>query len=1134
MRITIFLTLTCVVNLYATSYSQEKLTLSLKGVKLTQVFSIIQQQTNYQFLYNDEDIQNAPPVSVVISDATVPQILAVCFTKKYPLKYWIEDSTVVVLRKSSVPYSVKISPKIEIPSFTVTGNVTDFLGNPLVGVSVSLKGTSSGAVTDGNGNYSLTLKNGEGMLVFSYVGYEKKEVEINGKATINVALSSATTGLNQLVVVGYGTQKKSSLTGAISTVKGSEITKAHVPNISNSIAGRVSGVSMRANGGQPGQDNPDIYIRGIGTTGSSAPLIVVDGIPRDNISQINPEDIESVTVLKDAAAVSPYGLGGANGVLLITTKRGEIGSPTISINSYFGVQTPTYTLRLLNAKDYMKLTNEAYINEHPGTTNNFPFSPNVINNYDSLNRSDPDLFPDGDIMSLVKRNAPIQNHGLQIKGGSEKTKYFASMGYFSQNGIFDKVSYERFNYTLNLETEVTNTTKVSFSFIGSVEQTKNIDPSISTDRLFRGLYKYLPTDPIFYSNGLPGLSAGNSIPAILNSDSYEKNDGNTLLSTITIEQKLPFVKGLSLKGTFSYDSKSNFIKGWHTPWTYWIIDRSTTPYTFMPSTTGLEGGTAYTYLEENQLYQHFYTSQGYLDYKGHFGNHEVSGLLVAESRITRGNNFNARRNHFTVNIDELNMGSSKKSDFDNGGTSMTGTQIGLVYRFNYGFKDKYLFEATGRYDGHYYFAPGKRWGYFPAFSAGWRLSEENFMKNLNFIENLKVRASWGKSGNLAGSPYQYLSGYDLVGGVYAFGAGTMVQGAYTLQEPNPNITWEIANKADIGFDATLWKGLLTIEGDYFFGKRTGMLLEPAVVVPDEYGLNLSEENAGIMKNNGFEFSLELHHSLENGMKLGLNGNFSFARNKVIQIFETEATFNNPNRRRTGRPLGTLFGYHALGLFTLKDDKNGDGEIDSNDGYSVTQFGTLHPGDIKYKDVSGPDGVPDGVIDDNDKVVIGYYPGNPQITYGFIPSISWKGFDLNLFLQGATLTSMSIATFQTVAFENNKSNSSYEYFDNHWTPNNENSKYPRATTSPSANNTATSDFWMKDNSYLRLKTATLGYTIENVFQKSIRSIRFYFTGQNLLTLSKIKFMDPATPNGNSIESVYYPVMSSLSFGVNITF
>ncbi len=1027
----------------------------------------------------------------------------------------------------------------------ITGIIKDELGDPLVGATVQVVGTTTGTLTDTDGKFSIDIPNENAMLMVSFVGYITQQVAVAGKTTIDVVLSSTLANLDEVVVVGYSTQKRTTVTGAISVVKGDEVAKVPVANITNAMSGKLAGVLTRQNGGQPGSDNADIFIRGVATTGSGTPLVVIDGIIRSrseynyntgryqlvsNLNQLDPSTIESVTVLKDAAAVAPYGMGGANGVILITTKKGQEGLPTLTFNTYYGIQNPTYYPNLLNAVDYMKLRNEATINENPSAV--LPFDPANIANYAQLNASDPDKFPSSNTKDLVNMSIPVQKYDLSISGGSQKMRYFAGAGYYGQKGLFDRVSYNRFNVNLNVDAKVTNTTDVSLSIIGSHERTNDLDIASSAGQLFRNGYKFIPTEAIYYSNGLWGQFAGNSPVAVLKGDGYGKVDANTILTTISVEQQLPFIKGLSVKGTFSYDTRLDFQKGWHTPFYYYAIDMSTTPYSYVQQISSQEGNVpAYTYLTQQDSRRRNYTYQGYINYNRTFGKHEITGLFVAEARNNDYDYLFARRNNFAVSIDELSLGSSSKSDYDNGGSSSVGSQIGYVYRLGWNYNNRYMVEASGRYDGHYYFAPGKRWGYFPAFSAGWRISEEDFMQNLDWVNNLKLRASWGKSGNLAGGAYQYLSGYTLAGNGYAFGSGTMVQEAYVTTENNPNITWEVSQKSDIGFEAGLWKNLLMVEADFFFEKRSGMLLSPSITVPYEYGLSLAQENAGKMNNYGFELQLGTRHTFQNGIDLNVMGNISIAKNKMIETFETAATYDNPNRRRTGRAYGTVFGYNALGLFSTADDKNSDGIINADDGYSIAQWGTLHPGDIKYEDVSGPDGAPDGKIDSDDEVVIGYPTYYPLMTFGINANAAWKGFDLSLFFQGAGMTSYAFNNFQTVPFYNNNSNAAYEYFDNHWTKDTQDAKYPIANTSPTANNTQASSFWQWSTSYLRLKNAQFGYTLPVSVMRAIKiqSIRVYIASQNAFTISKLKFMDP-----EAVTDTGYPNMKTFTIGANVTF
>ena len=1017
----------------------------------------------------------------------------------------------------------------DVMAFRVSGTVRDTKGTPLPGVSVAVKNTTNGVTTDANGKFTINLENGSAILIFTYIGFKRQEYAVNNHINISITLVESEQSLNEVVVVAYGTQRKTSTTAAVSTVKGDVLAQAPVANISNSLAGNVAGVSIRPNGGQPGYDNPDLHIRGIATTGNNAPLVVVDGVIRANISQIDPEAIENVTILKDAAAVAPYGLGGANGVILITTKRGKTGAPILTFNSFYGVQNPTYVPKTLNAVDFMKLNNEAYLNDNPGLTN-LPYATSLIANYPSLHAQNPDLYPDVNAFDqLAKKNAAEWQSDLQISGGTKDVKYFAGVGIFNQAGLFDPVGYRRYNYNINLDINATATTTVILSLAGSFENNNSIDSSTPIPQLFRGLLKYLPNQNLSYSNGDYGASAGNSPLGLLNSGGYYRRQQTTELTTISIEQKLPFVKGLSVKGSFSYDPYNYVEKGWHQPYYYDTQDVTTTPYTYTQAASTSENqATQTTSLYQNYFANNTFTYQAYLNYHNTFGKNEITGLIVAEEKNNSQQNFGASLNNYQLNIDELNFGSSNANDRGLNGSSSSGSQVGYVYRVGYAYDGKYLLEASGRYDGHYYFAPGHQYAYFPAFSVGWLLSREKFMQNVTFVDLLKVRASWGKAGNLAGNPYQYLSGYNLYSNSYAFGSGNVVQGSYQPLLANPNITWEVATKKDIGFEATLWKGLFRIEGDYFSERRSNLLLAPQVTVPFEFGLALAQQNAGIVDNQGFEVAISTQHRFNNGISVGLSGNFSYAKNKEIQVFESPDSYNNPNRRQTGRPIGTVFGYRAQGLFSTADDKNGDGVIDASDGYKVTQFGVLHPGDIRYQDING-----DGKIDQNDLVPIAN-PNYPAFTYGFTPTASWKGVDISLLFQGAGLESFNTQGFNTVPFESNDSNTAYQYYNNRWTPTNQNALYPRADQSPTSNNTQGSSFWIVNTGYLRLKTATIGYTLPTSIAKRIgmSHLRIYAAAQNYFTFSKLKFLDPEAGYTNG--ETAYPNQKVLTTGLSASF
>ncbi|MGI4021389.1 MAG: SusC/RagA family TonB-linked outer membrane protein [Janthinobacterium lividum] len=1040
----------------------------------------------------------------------------------------------------------EIAKKIEVfAPIPIRGRVTDSKGIPLAGVSVIEKGTRNGSVTDENGIYKLNVTDNKAVLTFRFVGFGSQDLDVGNKTVINISLVEANAQLNEVIVVAYGTQKKASVTGAISSVQGTELAQAPVANITNSVAGRVSGVIARqTGGGQPGNDNTTFSIRGINTistnpgttTINNGPLIVVDGIIRNNINQIDPNAIESVTILKDAAAVAPYGLGGANGVVLITTKSGKTGAPTLSLNSFYGVQKPTYYPSVLGPQDYMRLRDEAYFNENPTGTNP-PYAQSYIDSYLTNNATNPDKYSIANARSLVNFHAPEQSHNIELSGGSDRIRYYTNLGLFKQNGMFSPVTYTRYSYTMGLEANVTNTTKVSLSLKGAYEINTTIDPGTGIANIFRNTYKLIPVDPLQFSNGLPGSSAGISLLGALNAG-YNHSYTNTLLSTIGVEQKLP-VKGLSVRATFSYDPNTNNQKQWHTPFYYYNVNTNVTPYTYTRATSTAEGPPAYTYLYESFTKNENFTYQGYLNYHNTFGKNELTGLLVAEFRNNTSSNFNARINNYALAVDEFNFGSSNKNDYTIAGTSATGSQVGYVYRVGDTFDGKYTIEASGRYDGHYYFAPDRRYAFFPAFSGNWVISRENFMKKVPFVDILKLRGSWGKAGALAGGAFQYLTAYTLAGNAYAFGNGTLVQGSTFGNQPNPYITWETSTKSDIGLDATFFKGLLNLSVDVYKQKRNNILFAPQSSVPVEYGIALSQINSAKMEGQGIEFTAGTQHRFANGLQLGLTGTFSYNTNKLTQIFETASTFNNPNRRQTGRPYGTVFGYHSLGLFQKTDDKNSDGIINTTDGYVVTQFGILHPGDIKYQDVNG-----DNKIDANDIVPIANNT-IPLIDYGVNFSASWKGFDLTLFFQGAAKSTVLTQTFVTIPFASNNSDAGYEYFNNHWSASNPNGKYPIANQAPTSNNTQTSDFWETSGAYVRLKTAQLGYTIPVGITRAlkIKTIRFYVSGQNLLTLSKLKFLDPevgapaagsGAGNAGTSPETLYPIQRVLTGGLSATF
>lgn len=992
----------------------------------------------------------------------------------------------------------------------ITGRVADPGGIALPGVSVMLKDGDRGTSTDINGNYRLPLPEGRvsaGVLVFSFIGYITQEVPLEGRRIHDVVLQEDVAALEEVVVVGYGTQKKSSTTSAISTIKGEEIARAPVANITSSIAGRIPGILAFQSSGEPGSDGTALRVRGIGTIASgshASALTVVDGIPR-NISQLNPDEIESVTVLKDAAAIAPYGLAGANGVILITTKRGEAGKVSLNYNGWYGTQRPTRFPDYLNAYEYAQLLNAANANVGQSPT----YSEEELQQY--RDGSDPDHYPDHDwIREVVNFNAPMTSHDISFTGGSEKVRFFSALGYLYQEGGVSTINYSRYNLTSNVDVDATPTTTVSLDIKGAYER-KEAPGSTSGSGIYTAITKHPPLLPaqLQFGNGLPGHEL---LPQIYESG-YNSGKANTFYSQLTIEQQLPFIPGLAIKGVVAYDKRDSLNKHWQIPYTYYSLNSEDE---FDP----VKGGVTAPSLSEQFNQDQMITLQGYLTYDQTFGKHGVNVLGVIEKRDGDTTMFGASRLNYAVELDELSLGSTDKQNFDNKGISTRGKQIGLVTRLAYNYNQKYFFEFSGRYDGHYYFAPGKQFEFFPAMSLGWRLSEEPFIKDhYSWIDHLKIRSSYGKSGNLAGSAFQYLSSYGLSGG-YVFGGPQYYQeqGIYERAEANSDITWETAKKFDVGLEATLWNGKLGFEVDVFYEKRSDMLLYPAETVPEEYGIGISQINAGIMDNRGIDFSINTVQNFKNGINLNAALSFTYAKNKLIQTFENEATFNNPNRRKTGRAYLTRFGYRALGYFQSQE------EIDN----WATQFGDVQPGDIKYEDISGPNGEPDGRITPDDQVVIGK-PLFPQIIFGLVTDLSWKGFNLNMLWQGAASSSIYLENEAALPFFNGAK--AFEEHKDYWTPDNPDAQYPRVTPSPTTNNTQVSSFWVEDGSYLRLKTLELGYTLSEKMlgRAKIGSLRLFVSGQNLLTFSAVDFLDPEL---SSERARYYFQQKVYSFGLNI--
>jgi len=1002
---------------------------------------------------------------------------------------------------------------------SIKGKVSDNKG-ALPGVTVKLEGNvPQTQTTDRDGNYNFTnLRPGNYTVTSTFVGFTPSTNPVTlaagQQSVVNVTLSEETTNLDEVVVIGYGTQKKTSVTAAVSSIQGSSIANLPVTNMANALGGTLSGIITRQASGEPGRDAASVYIRGISSTGSTNPLLIVDGIPRD-YSNLDASTIETFTVLKDAAAAAPYGVAGANGVILVTTKRGSSGMPSLTFRSSYGVQNPTVLPELPTGFEFASIVNAAAKNDWVIAKTATPFVPPYSDA--ALQKfkdgSDPDQYGNSNaIDAFIGRNTPLISNTVELSGGADRIKYYASAGYMFEAGIFSITNTNRYTLSFNMDAQATKTTNVSLGLNG--RQQDNQYSPVTTSRLFELIKYALPTTPLFFSNG--------ASPSKAYVDIYQTgrttNKTTQLYANLAIDQKVGFIPGLSVKGTVAYDPRYVFDKAWRVPVYLATANFATTPYTF--------GSAIYEdakpSLSQTSTFSKQLTYQASMNYNHAFGKSDVGFLVLFEDKANTSMNITAGRTMYNLFVPELSSGSSTPTDASNGGGSSAARQMGVVYRGTYSYNDKYMLEASGRYDGSYYFAPGKKFGFFPAFSVGWRVSQENFIKkNLPWIDNMKIRGSYGEVGALAGSAFQYLSTYAISGNAYVFG-NNAVQSVAERPEPNVNITWERAKKTDVGFESSMWKGLLNVEADYFFEKRDNMLVTPDVILPSEYGNTLSQVNAGKMQNQGVEIALGSRYRVTKDLQVSLKGTATYAKNKVLQIFETATTFNNPNRRVTGRPLNTQFGYHALGYF-LPADFDATGKL--LPGIPTPPNGAkVYPGELRYQDTNG-----DGKIDNTDYVPIGK-PTVPQLIFGVAPGIAYKGLTLDLLFQGTGARDFQMGSYGILPFlagrGANKNNLDY------WTPDNLTARFPTIVSAASSNTMETSDWWMYDAQYIRLKNVQLNYALP---AKLLQKVKFQkasinVSAQNLHTWTSMQYFDVE----GSSSTGGYPTQQVISVGLNVTF
>lgn len=1032
----------------------------------------------------------------------------------------------------------------------ISGKVVDQEANPLIGVTIAVKGTSTGTSTDAGGNFRLTVPSGGTTLVFTYTGFEAQEVAIDGRASYDITMKEGLASVNEVVVVAYGTQKKATLTGAVVAVAGSDLVKSPVAEMSNSLAGRLSGVVVVQNSGEPGYDGASIRIRGINTLGNSSPLVVIDGIPdRDGgLGRLSPQDVESISVLKDASAAI-YGARAANGAILITTKRGKTGKPSITYNLNQGWSQPTVVPNMSNAVEYANIMNElpiyksipvgewqaasaaikqtgVYDSPTPGVaTLSANYSPDAVRKHGD--GSDPWGYPDTDWFGdAFKTFSPQTRQSLQLAGGSENIRYMASMGYQFQDAYYKNSAtfYKQYNMRANLDAKVNNYINANLG-INLRREDRNF-PTESAGAIFRMLMRGRPTEPEVWPNGKPGPdieNGQNPYVVTTNATGYVKDPTDYIQANGGIDITNPWIKGLKLTFSGAVDRNSRVTKTWQTPWQLYYWDKQT--YEADGKTPLLVPAVRSNFTDPRlqQTYSSVLNTNltTLLNYEHSFGAHAVNILAGATKEQFRGEGFFAfRRNFISPAVDQLFAGGTAQQNV--GGGAYERARLGYYGRFQYNYSEKYLAEFIWRYDGSYIFPKASRFGFFPGILVGWNVTSEPFFK-VKGIDYLKIRASYGQMGNdqvfYNGSlqEYAYLSTYGF--GTYPINNAVV----NTLREvvlANPNFTWERANNLNAGFDATLFKGKIDLTMEYFKNKRDQILIQKTGSTPASSGISslLPPVNAGKVENTGFEFNVAYNSDASKKLKLRAGVNGGYAKNNVI--FMDEVPGAPAYQRQEGKPIGAYLVYMSDGAFLDQ------AEIERNTIDYSTVTSKLIPGDMKIKDHNG-----DGKINGDDQVRINDN-GYPTFNFGANLTLQYGGFDLTALLQGATGASLRITT------ESGDIGNFLKYsYENRWSIDNPSSEHPRLAsrgdTYFTGGNYGNNTYFLFSKDYIRLKNIEIGYTLpKNVIDRvKVNNLRVYVNAFNLITFAANNIFDPESTNG---AGTYYPQARVINTGVSLTF
>jgi TonB-linked SusC/RagA family outer membrane protein len=989
---------------------------------------------------------------------------------------------------------------------TVSGTVKDNEGNPLVGASVSVAGSTLGAITDIDGKYTIDNVDENAVLVFSYFGYTTQEIALGGRSSVDVVLEQSAEVLDELLVVGYSTQTRATLTGSVVSIGSEELLKNKAPNVINNLAGKLAGVIINNRSGQPGRDDPQILIRGRSTTGDSNPLFIIDGVQRPDLGRLNPNDIESITVLKDASAAI-YGARAANGVMLVTTKRGKKGAPKIELSVNTGVTQPTRTLKMGDSPTFAQVYNEIEVSEGRAVKYSeaelAKFAAGTEDGYTTTQWYD----------LMTKKYTPINQINLSTSGGDDKVSYYVGLGYMNQDGHFVEgtTNSNRYNFRSNIDLNVNKNLKIGLDLSG--RQNSNHYPGNPDTRgIYSHMYLYQPNWTLYHpgtDKPRPLRDNQNLTNWVTDLGGYQDEKYKALESKLHFRYTMPWLSGLSINGSANYDTGYNHQKRWALP-----------TYVYYPNGSDLRyarAGQGADLAQLNELFnqRQTITLNSQINYDKTIGSSNIGALLGYEQMKYNDNSFAAGRTDFpSTALPQIFAGSSDKNKQSNDGIASATARQNYFGKLTYDYSRKYLAQFIFRYDGSPNFPADKRWGFFPSVSLGWRISEESFLKNSNIIDNLKLRGSYGTIGNDAIPAFQYVTSYGYNRN-FVLGNNDVI-GLVQSGAPNPNITWETAKVSNVGFELSLFEGKITSEFDLFNTTRSNILTKRTVVIPDYTGLILPDENIGIVENKGFELQLQHRNNIKSA-QFSIGGNISMAKNKVI--FADEPPAAEPYQAIKGYPIGAGLFYKAVGIYKDK------AQVDSRPGLAGVK-----PGDIIYEDVNK-----DGAINSRDRIRLDQ-TATPEITYGVNGSVEVSNFDLSVLLQGqAGATARFDETDNFFPVLNYGLGNFLQWrATDRWSPANTDATMPRATLSNTNNNTLPSTQWLLNASFMRLKNVELGYTFpaDKLKKIGIGSFRIYANGNNLALLyDKMKDLgfDPETN-----DYWYYPQQRSYNFGINLTF